>query len=321
MKKLLSIIFLLTIIFSGCSSVSKPARNFLKQKEMFEYLPGGAISYINIDIKNSRPLLDLAIERAKLGAQNTKYAAMFLDKTAGIVAGVYPKRKEGTLMGVAKGSAYPAGIVNMSIGKQKSWVKVEAEHKLNYWKYAPPVVKGRRMNESLKNASFSLYNSKAFFSNGNPLYFGEGAKEPLPFKEFKNSKALSAWFPNADLIQNVLKDMDIPVNLPIVYFFASISQAEKSSDKAEQSSDTWEITFYFETSSPSQAKAFAALLRIARGEIKNMRIKDPLANKLINLMFALPPLTENFKVILKSPKISSSELILLITQISNMIKI
>ncbi|GMO36967.1 MAG: hypothetical protein Ta2F_13020 [Termitinemataceae bacterium] len=276
-------------LLGGCATTSKQARIFLHQKNSFEYLPPAALLYIDVDIKNSRPLLDQILKNIK---QDNKYTKLFLNKTYSVLAAYYNERPDMKFMGISRGKSYPQGAVNIALSSNKNWQKNIASNNLDYW------------SNKRNKISFALFNSRVFFSDGIPFLSENGTTEPEDFNNFKKDTAIALWFPDAMIIKNLLDMMDIPVNLPIDNFFASVE---------ERAGGQWQIIFYFAASSPSYAKALASMFRIVRGQIKDLNIKDPLALKLITIMFTQMPQQNGNEVYLTGLPMDTSTLAGLIT--------
>ncbi|GMO47591.1 MAG: hypothetical protein Ta2B_29700 [Termitinemataceae bacterium] len=294
-------ILIFAVFFSSCTSLSKPAKKFLNQKNKFDYLPSNALFYVDIDVQKARPILNTAIDnifrQQKMSEQqlkqNKQYSKMFLDKTNTILTGYYPKNKKQIIMGIAFGKSYPSSLVNMALSSNTKWSKITTESKLTYWKYAK------------NNLCLSVHGSKAFFSSGGgePFSLENGSQAPSGFTELNKQSAVSILFPDAQIIKNILDSMDVPVNLPITNFFVSLSQKN----------ETWMLTFFFEATSSSQAKALAALFKIAKNQIKNLKVRDPAAVKMINMMFSGVPEQNDNKVFLHSPPLSMEDITAMIT--------
>jgi hypothetical protein len=289
MRKIWVAIF--AVIMFSCASTQKSLRDFMNDRNGFDFLPPDALAYIEVDIAHSRSLVDGILTTLKIKGNSVN---IILDKSSVLMAGFYPQSPDRKILGVVHGKNYPVSAANLGFSGNKIWEKNISSTGIAYWHSNKPKM------------SLAVFPSQVFVSDGDPLYAGKSVRLPDNFAKAKKDAAVLLWMPSAVPIRNLLAMLDVPVNIPVNDMFVSVIIPNEAKNAKNETLCQLEIRL--DSSSPSLAKALASILRIARSQLKNLQINDPKLVALINLILANAPETDGRSVMLRSPVIEQSVL-------------
>jgi hypothetical protein len=262
-----------------------------KETEPPEYrLPPGAIAYGFADV----PQMKTVIEDISPGLLHDKNAARFVDKSDYAVVGVYQDISDGAQPGsqsyflITRGT-YPAYSYNFALGFSSNWKKVSIDGK-KWWRQGTVALLiekneariqigqiGRTPDQTMNPASGGELG--AFFADARRE--AEKDKTPLAFAYYVPSSE------TASLIRRVGIPFDISLQ--------NITLTSFADPRAETS---YQSTLSLTARSPSEAKALAAILSLARVTI-GRRGQPNAANAFITeLLFANPPAFDGSTVII-----------------------
>jgi hypothetical protein len=246
-----------------------------------------------MNVSEARPILNNISFKGMQGSQLSDFFAM----TKSAVAAFYPETAPRHFLAAARG-AYPSSRANTSFAFSPSWKKRRSETGESYW-YSPK-----------DKLAVSLSPERAFVSDGDPFVPSPGTTAPADFPSFRQGAVLAGWLDNsAGPINQFLEGRGIPIQIPGGQILFGI-----------QKSDTqYQATIRIETPSPSQAKALAAILSMARLFMPSSKVTEgesPDPMTVIGALFANPPMQDGPYLTLRTGLLDEKGIALLFNMFS-----
>ena len=301
--------FFLCSLFSVLCSLSCSTTPSAPDTTLLEtgYLPlePGASAYLFIDVINARPLLD---HFSFIPTSNSQVRQM-IDRTHTAVAAVYSPGNERRYQ-VAAWGRYPVWGAEMALGANRNWKKQRsAIGRATYW-YSS----SERLSIALDSREI-LVSAATGDSPLDPFPpmpatdVPSGTKIPDDFGEFSRGAILSCWFNNpAPLINQKLREMSLPIELPAEQVFISIFPADEGHNNDGEQKYIANVKIGFP--SVTQARGLVAMLNLSRAFFS----PNPNSGSsyiLAAILFSNPPVQDDRNLILKTNALSAGEISLL----------
>jgi hypothetical protein len=243
---------------------------------------------------------------------DTKEFKQMLDRTQFAIAAVYPSAKAQSVtqqrrFQLCAWGSYPAARANMALGFSKDWKKMRSTNpKATYWYSA------------VNGISLVLEANRAVVLSGTPAYpvaAPPGLSPPEGFNNFQKGSIVSCWVNDpGPLINQKLKEIGIPVDLPADELFISLFPAEKQQGQ-------YEAILQIQVSSALLARGVVTAIGFA---ISFARAFMPVSSDdasngpavLASILFANWPEQDGNKIIIRSGVLSMREISLLFTMFS-----
>ncbi|MDR3159979.1 MAG: hypothetical protein LBU28_00010 [Spirochaetaceae bacterium] len=209
----------------------------------FAALAPGALAYIAVDVRRSRPILD----RLSLGGFSGRQAADLLDKTDSAAAAVYPPFSPRTFLIAARGS-YPAFRAALSFALSSAWKRTRSPEGGFYWR------------SSLQGLSVALDKRRAFVSDGDPFTLPPGAEAPEPYGALRRGALLAGWSDyGGTSLNQFLASLGLPLRFPADRIIFAVHEFPAGGEPWG-----YQAALRIETPSVSHAKGLTALFSLAR---------------------------------------------------------
>ena len=218
-------VFLFLMLLLSCRT-APPMMPPAHDEEVFIPMEPGGFAYIFIDVINARPILDTISFRG-LDTGDRQFRRI-LDSTQSATAAVFmPGEGEGALtrFRLAAQGSYPSGRARFAMRCSRHWRGRRS-----------PATGDRYWHSSEGMISVSMNRRQALvsttFDDGapvDPFYVGPGTLVPAGFDRFRAGAVVSSWLgdPGAFLNQR-LRDMHIPIEIPAEQFFVGLFPAAES---------------------------------------------------------------------------------------------
>jgi hypothetical protein len=255
------------------------------------------------------------LNQTSLLKMKTKQLQQMLDKTTSAVIAMYRVPSEQNYRLVSWGN-YPVSKAKMALGFSKDWKKQRSNASgLTYW-YSEK--EGLSVALDKRNAWVLSTTGKTptepFSATG-----GDSSGLPFPegFYDFSRGAILSCWLDEpGPLINLKLREMGLPIEIPAELIFVSVYRTGE---------DQYEALLKIQVSSASQARGLVVVLSLARSFLtsdvnssntpgSNAPGGSPIDSNfeiLQAIFFANPPVQDDKSIIIKTSKLSSSEVALL----------
>jgi len=295
-----SLLFVLcSLFFLACNTAPQSPEPFSAQFGNIPLEPG-ARAYALVDVKASRPILDLI----PLPGVTQKQAAQIFDVTNSLAAALYPAGNEYRFQISAWGQ-FSSSQGDMMFGSNKEWKKARCDLGHTFW------------YSSANNLSAALGNRQAFIAQPSsvqlssklllaPCTHSQGTDFPEAYRKFSQGSVFYIWMVNpGSSIDNFFERISLPLKLPAENIFISLFQ---SGDKSQ---NRYEAVLRIETPGESQARTLARIISMA-GLFSGGISGTGVAGTLMEILFAnVPEQVDNF-IVIKSPPLSAPDLALLI---------
>jgi len=312
----LFLFFLLCALLLSCQTAPKTANAVLDEAGYIPLNPGG-FAYIFADIKTARPILN----NLSLININDKQLRKMLNRTKSAVAAVYYSAEAGNvrqesppLYQLAAWGSYPVSTARMALGASKGWKKQRSSITgTPYW-YAEKGGISVAVNPRQANAAVAQGNTPAdpFSDQTTPV--------PEGFGEFRRGAAISCWINTpSSFINQKLREMGIPLELPAEQLFISLFPAPQQPDR--KSEQRYEARLRILVSSAAQARAITSLFTIARGffPLQEFSVQDTSRDNSPGRRFAIiaafflanPPVQDGKSLTITTNTLSAREVALL----------
>jgi hypothetical protein len=280
-KSKINILFILILfsLFLSCKSTPDAALG----NSNFIPLDTGALTYVFINVKQARPILNLL----PVDILNDKQTKRMIDKTSFFAAALFPKESTRLFQAVAWGN-YPSFRAGMAFRFSRHWKKRKSA-KETYW------------HSSTNNLSLMLNSRQAFISSSiaSPAAVAPGTEIPEGFGEFGMRSPVSCWIENpALLISGILRETGFPLQLPVRQLFINLYPTVGNQCEAL-------IRMQFENA--SHARGMITLFNLAGN--------FPSDSILTKLLFSNPPVQNGNNVDIKTAAMNERDISLLFEMI------
>jgi len=306
-----AIYLLLLFAFFALSCQSTPKTTFTMPDENSSIpLDAGALGYIFIDVKNSRPIL----EYINFSGMNDKQFQPILDVTQFAAAALYlplsPRRYQ-----LAAWGNYPSSRAKMALGASKDWEKIRSPISGDWYWYSEQQKLSIAINQKQafvlavrgNSPADALLNISTDNISTDPFSAAPGVKAPDGFGAFSKGSVLACWFDNpGPLINQKLQTMGIPFEFPAQRFLISLFPV----DEKQQKEQHYEAHLRIQVASEAHARALATVFNFARGFISPQGNADDTA-VLASILFAKAPVLNGKNLNITTAPLSGKELSLL----------
>jgi hypothetical protein len=315
---------LFLLFFLSCTTATK-APELTPLESGILPLDEGASAYALIDMAHGRPILE-GISYIPLNDKNMK---QMLDKTQSAAMAVFtPSPRDDRRYQLVSWGNYPASSAGMAFGSNKDWKKQQSvSSNMVYW------------HSEKSQISVAVSPSRAYVLAAmtkvphDPIASTEGIKIPEGFGEFAKGAVFSCWFSDpGPLLNQRLKTMSLPLEIPAEQLFICLFQADKKTSAAQPMSPAepfYEAQFKIKLPGATQARAVVSLLTLARSFMPAPEPPPPIeptdtqdrktqksAAMMIYILFSNPIVQEEESIILKSPPLGVRDISLLFSVFS-----
>jgi hypothetical protein len=303
----------LSLILS-CASAPKIPDPVLGGGEFIPLEPG-ALAYLFIDVQGAAPVLDL-IPLPELDDRQVK---RMLERTKTAVAALYPAESGRRYQFVSWGS-YP-GSAGMALNLSREWKKQRSVTGAVY-RFSP-----------ISRVSLALNTGQAYAASSlseNPCdpFTVSGTEAPPDFNEFRTGALLSCWLEKpGNTINKLFEAAELPLQMPVERMYVSLFPFAETEDAPPASAKPaiggtegggnprYEALLRMETKEPSQARALATLISMARIFASDVPGNEGFA-VLAAVFFANPPVQDGNRLNIRTAPLSEREIALLFSLFS-----
>ena len=272
-------------------------------------LDSGALGYLFIDVKNSRPIL----QYFNFNGMDDKQFQQMLDSTQFAAAALYPPLSPRRYQLVAWGD-YPSSRAKMALGASKDWKKNPSASGDWYW-YSEQLRLSIAINQ--KQAAVLAVRKKPADASPDdiptdPFFTAPGVTAPKGFGEISKDAVLSGWFDSpGPVINQKLQSFGVPFEFPAERLFISLFPL----DKEQQKEQRYQARLKIQLANDRQARALLTVFTLARNFLGPQTDSDNLA-VLASILFANPPVLEGKNLNISTAALSGKELALLLKMFS-----
>ena len=310
-KPAISLLFVICYLLFALSCKTAPKTTFTMPDENSSIpLDSGALGYIFVDVKNSRPIL----KYINFNNMDDKQFQQMLDSTQFAAAALYPPLSPRRYQLVAWGN-YPSSRAKMALGASKDWEKVHSPASgAWYWhseqqKLSIAVDSHQVFMLAVrgKSAADALLNISTDDTPTDPFFTAPGVTIPQGFGALSKGAVLSCWFDNpGTLINPKFQAMGIPFEFPAQRFFISLFPLVEEQQKEQR----YEAHLRIQVSNETQARALATVFNIARTFLTPQASSDDIA-VIASILFAKAPVLDGKNFNITTAPLSGKELALL----------
>jgi len=246
---LCSLLLVLCTLFLACRTAPKTLDPFT---EPLIPLESGAFAYALVDVKASRPVLDLLT----IQGIGDKEKGLILDKMDLMAAALYRPGSERRFQIAAWGDVRPSQG-RFIFGANKSWKKMKCSLKHEYW-YSPE----NKMSVALDMRQAYVVQADSDIA---PCTHSAGTQVPNDFMAFSRGSVMSCWITEAaSFVNSMFDDLGIPLNIPAELIFLSVLPANEKNSEGLETTGSYEMLVRIQTPSATQARSLVRIISMAR---------------------------------------------------------
>lgn len=288
----LKVFVLCSLFFFSCQTTPKFFDSFTEDANTIP-LDTGAQVYIFANAKEARPILELL----PIEELNNKHAIQILDRTAFVMAALFPQNSERRMQIAAWGN-YPSSRAGMAFTFSRSWKKHRSQTGNSFW-YSRANALSLALNSRQAFVVQTRINDSLNDQLIDPFAVPPGKQTPEGFNSFRQGAVLSCWLENpAPLLSRALNQAGIPIRFPVQQLFINLNTV------ASGQSQQYAAVFRLQFENASQARGMSAILNLAG---------DFSADDTISSLFlANPPVLNDRNIDIKTAPLTEKELSLLL---------
>jgi len=303
-------LFLFLVFAVSCKTTPKTTFTMPDETSSIP-LDAGALGYIFVDVKNSRPIL----KYINLNGMDDKQFQQMIDSTQFAAAALYPPWLPRRYQLTAWGN-YPSSRAKMALDVSKGWKKIRSPASgAEYWHSEQ-----QRLSIALNpHQAFVLAvrgNSSADGASDiptDPFSAAPGVTAPKGFGAFSKDAVLSGWLDNpGPVINQKFQTMGIPFEFPAELVFISLFPA----DEEQQKEQRYQARFKIQFANERQARGLITVITLARNFFVPQTDSDDGIAVFASILFANPPVLEGKNLNITTPALSGKELSLLFKMFS-----
>ncbi|MDR2481033.1 MAG: hypothetical protein LBD07_01905 [Spirochaetaceae bacterium] len=208
---------------------------------------------------------------------NENIKRFVIDKTNEIFYAVYKDEDRYSLSLLLRGKGYPALKISTALNFSSEWRKIKTKKAGAYWK------------SKTNNSAIAVRSNALLILFGNIPDDCEYAKMPPDFEEFQKNAAAAGWMPSDSLLNNTLREFNVPLKLPMQNMSFAVFRRERG----------FETIFKIDAPNESQAKLIASIFTIMRNN------KDSMSSLLADYFLANPAQITGKSVIITTAPMSA----------------
>jgi len=305
-------ILLLMFLALSCKSAPKTMLTMPDETSSIP-LDSGALGYLFIDVKNSRPIL----QYISFNGMDDKQFQQMLDSTQFAAAALYSPLSPRRYQLVAWGD-YPSSRAKMALGASKDWKKNLSASGDSYW-YSEQQRLSIAINQKQaavlavrKNSADASLNVSTDNIPTDPFFTAPGVTAPKGFGEISKEAVLSGWFDSpGPVINQKLQSFGVPFELPAERLFISLFPLNEEQQKEQR----YQARLNIQLANDRQARALLTVFTLARNFLGPQTDSENLA-ALASILFANPPTLEGKTLNITTAALTGKELALLLKMFS-----